>query len=333
MRQQEQTLELEYTPPPAGDVAAKYLVAWPGSPREQRFVFYDRIELGRKVEGESPTPGVLVVPDATISRQHCIVTQAHKGRCYVRDVSRNGTRVDGRRLVPNVETELHDGQTIRAGREIELMLASEAAESVTDLSTCSDRTISVHGATVATVLVGDIRDYTLLVRTSPSTDLQRSVGRTFELLTKEVERHGGTIKEYQGDAIFAYWEDAIDRERVVRACRAALDLDALARRIAKDPDVWNVAGSSLKMDWALATGQVVIDSFGGRTPAGLSMIGEAVVRAFRIEKLASDTTGSILVCPLTQRFAASHFKFRDLGKVKAKGFDEPEPVFALIEQI
>ncbi|MGD8330862.1 MAG: hypothetical protein PVJ49_15645, partial [Acidobacteriota bacterium] len=86
----------------------------------------------------------------------------------------------------------------------------------------------------------------------------------------------------------------------------------------------------LRMDWALTTGMVVIDSFGGDRPTGLSMIGEPVVRAFRLEKFADDETGRILTCEATKMVAARSFSFRDLGKMHAKGFDKPDRVFSLI---
>ena len=60
------------------------------------------------------------------------------------------------------------------------------------------------------------------------------------------------------------------------------------------------------------------------------MMGEPVVRAFRIEKFANETTGRILTCSMTRDFAASAFEFRDLGQMQAKGFDKPDRVFALI---
>jgi class 3 adenylate cyclase len=304
-------------------------VVRPGSPHEERITFYDRVEIGRRQPGRSVSPGTLLIADDTISRRHCIVTQTPDGRCFVRDLSRNGTRVDGRRLVPNMETPLHAGQIVCLGRDFELELSPGAESTLPDESTGADRTAEVQEATVATVLVGDIRDYTVLVRTMPLDDLQRSVRRTFELLTAEVHRFGGTVKEYQGDAIFAYWEDAHRPERVIAACRAVLELDALSRRIAADPAVWVLAEAPLKIDWALATGRVVIDTFGGRMPSGLSMIGEAVVRAFRIEKLATDETGPIVVCRHTYRASAEQFRFRDLGEAQAKGFDQPEHIFAL----
>jgi class 3 adenylate cyclase len=83
------------------------------------------------------------------------------------------------------------------------------------------------------------------------------------------------------------------------------------------------------MDWALATGPVLLDSMGGIRPTGLSLIGEPVVLAFRMEKFANDATGRILVCRVTKAMSVGAFVFRDLGRMQAKGFDEPDQVFAL----
>jgi class 3 adenylate cyclase len=99
------------------------------------------------------------------------------------------------------------------------------------------------------------------------------------------------------------------------------------------------------MDWALATGEVSIDSFGGDTPVGLSMIGEPVVLACRLEKFATDATGPILACRNTRDMVARALRdpgpnaaaeakapplqFVDLGEMHAKGFDQPDHVFAV----
>jgi len=179
------------------------------------------------------------------------------------------------------------------------------------------------------VLVGDITDYTVMVREALSEGLQRAVRGLWEALSDEVVAHGGTVKEYQGDAIVAFWEGDASGAQAVRACRAALALDALARRLARDPAVWPVADRPLAMDWALSTGLVLLDSFGPAGPGGLSLMGEPVVRAFRLEKFAGDDTGHLLACRATREAAGDAFAWRDLGERHAKGFERPDRVFAL----
>lgn len=308
-----------------------HLVANPGTADEQRVPFCNALEIGRDEQRGEALPGLLLVSDPMVSRRHCVITRAANGRWYVRDVSRNGTRLAGRRLVPNVETEIHPGQTLTIGSH-DFMLDTRAR--VEPVERRRGRTTDeAPTCTIATVLVGDIRDYTVLVQRVSSALLQPSVSRVFEILTSAIVERGGTVKEYPGDAVLAFWEGGCDGTQAVAACRAALELDRLAQRIADDPAVWEAPGFPLAMDWALATGVVMIQAFGGQHPQGLSLIGEPVVLASRLEKLAGDETGRILTCGRTRALAAGRFAFRDLGDIAVKGFDRPPRVYALEERL
>ncbi len=319
-----------YLPPDPGRGTRSCALVWcPGTPAERRYVFFDQIEIGRDAEGCALVPGGLLIDEPTVSRRHCIVRLAADGRCFARDVSRNGTRLDGRRMVPNLEVELSPGQTLTLGARTELVLEAEHAASVAPTSAAEGGTVHAPGASIATVLVGDIRNYTTLVRRASPLELQQSVSRVFDVLNRAVVEHLGTVKEYQGDAILAFWEGSLSGVQAVAACGAALALDRLAQDIASDVSVWQLREFPLQIDWALATGPVVLDSFGGVQPTGLSLVGEPVVLAFRLEKFATDGTGRILACRVTKAMASQRFQFRDLGLMHAKGFDEPDHVFAL----
>ncbi len=318
-------------PPIRTDRAPCVLVAGAGTADECRLPFYNEIEIGRD-DGRPAAPGVALVADATISRRHCVVAHRGDGRCYVRDVSRNGTRLEGRRLVPNIEMEFCSGQRLSLSAELELMLETDAAATTepTGLDESESKaTVAMPSSTFATLLVGDIRDYTVLVRRASSSDLQQSVNRVFAALSQAVGRLGGTVKEYQGDAVVAFWEGSPRGGQVAAACHAALALDGITAQLAADRRTWGLTEFPLQMDWALATGPVLIDSIGGASPQGLSMIGEAIVLAFRLEKFANDKVGRILACRVTQQMAGPRFRFRDLGLMTAKGFDKPDRVFAL----
>lgn len=295
----------------------------------QRFPFQDRLEIGRDDAGRQLEPGLLLLPDLSISRRHCVVTRRQSGRCFVRDESRNGTRLDGRRLMPHVETEWRPGQAIAVSDAWSFVLAAGGPAQPALDSMAGLNTIPRTQRCIATVLVGDITDYTVMVREALSEALQHAVRRLYEALSTEVVAHGGTVKEFQGDAILAFWEGDAGGRQAARACQAALALDALARRLARDPAVWPFPTRPLSMDWALSTGLVLLDSFGAAGPGGLSMMGEPVVRAFRLEKFADAATGRVLACRATREAAGEAFEWRDLGERLAKGFERPDRVFAV----
>lgn len=328
------TLAIRYTPPtPRPESSPSYLVARPGTAGETCLPFYDQIEIGRD-DGRPGVPGILLIDASGVSRRHCIVSHQPDGRFFVRDLSLNGTRIDGRRLVPNVEMEWRPGQRISVADEFELVLKGPPPRTAPNptVDDLASSTLPASALAFASVLVGDICNYTVLVREVPPATLQQSVNGVFEILTDAVGELGGTVKEYQGDALVAFWEGRAERA-VAKACHAALELDHRVERLATDRSVWQVEGHPLQMDWALASGPVMINAFGGDHHAGLSMIGEPIVLAFRLEKFANSETGRVLVCPMTRQLAEPRFEFRSLGQRLAKGFDKPDTVFALTGEL
>ena len=326
---------VRYRPPDPSGTPFKVLLANSGTPQQLRLVFFERVEIGRDhMRDEYPAARILV-EDRTVSSRHCVVTQSD-GRCYVRDISRNGTRIDGRRLVPNIKTEIRPGQTLTVGQDSDFVLEDLKLPlpSAFDIDTTASATMRADAGPVeVTVLVGDIQSYTQLVQEAPSRALQDSVARLFDRLDRVIRRYGGMLKEYQGDAVFAYWEAEPNPDHAVDACRTALVLAELVPRLAEDTEVWDVPGFPLAMDWSIATGEVVVDSMGGENPTALSMIGEPVVLAFRLEKFADERTGPIVVSEPTWRLAKSSFRFQAMGEAQVAGFDDPQPYYSLSADI
>ena len=306
----------------------KWLVAVSGTGPNEVFLFFDRVEIGR-YKPDRKVPSHLMVRDNTVSSHHCVITQEPDGRCFIRDTSRNGTRVDGRRLSPNLTTELELGQVISVGRQLQLRLDGQPPTAFAPELEDTD-TQGFCASTSVTVLVGEISRYTEIVRLSDMDQVQEYVNNVFRRLEREVEAMGGTMKEFQGDALFAFWEKGPGGCHACQACRAALHLNRVVPRLAADPSVWKVAGFPLEMDFALSSGLVTISGYGSDGAMGLSMVGESVVLAYRIEKLAGPETAPIVTCSITKQMAQKEFEFRDLGEHTPKGFDEPLHLYGLL---
>ncbi|MEZ4386878.1 MAG: adenylate/guanylate cyclase domain-containing protein [Candidatus Krumholzibacteriia bacterium] len=322
-----------YTPPPPSAARRACLEPLAPTATGERFGFHDHLVIGRDLDGADPRPGELRLHDPSVSRRHCELTRAADGRLFVRDLSTNGVWLDGRRLLPNQEVEIRPGQVLAMGAGHLLRLAEEGcapAEATTDLADLDLTTVRNASHSQVTVLVGDIRGYTRMVTAADPATVERSVSALFQFLHREVSALGGTLKEYPGDAIFAFWEDRGAEPSALAACRAAVTLDRRVRTAAADPALWNVPAFPLAMDWALATGAVIIQTLGDDRPVGLSMVGAPVILAFRLEKLADADTGPILVCGATRAAVGEAFAFRDLGEVTAAGFERPQRAFALV---
>ena len=184
--------------------------------------------------------------------------------------------------------------------------------------------------TEVAILVGDVADYTTLNRQFSATDVAASVKSVFAELELVITDFRGTIKEYQGDAIFSFWEfdgNAPDRH-ALQACRCALALQARVAELAEDADVWRFRGEfPLNMEWAITTGIVAISPVGRERP-GLNMVGDVVNYAFRLEKLAGEQFGTILVSQSTEARVRDAFDLRSIGEHSVEGRSE-ESIFAL----
>lgn len=319
---------IKYQDPPAGDLPPMRLAAEVGVDVGKEFTFYDRVEIGRMKIGVK-TAGRLLVRDSAVSSRHCIITQEPDGRCFIRDVSRNGTRVDGRRLSPNLRTEIEVGQVITLGQGQRFRLEGGRLVDALPVDIEGDTTQALSDVAMVTVLVGDIRNYTTMVQDAAPIEVEVSVSQVFQRLQREVVALGGTLKEFQGDAIFAFWESEVASYHAVAACRAALRLQGLTEGLATDRSVWRVKGFPLEMDWALATGPVAMRGHGGDEAVGLAMVGEPVVLAFRIEKLVTEGLGHIIVCPTTQEMASHAFSFESIGTRRVKGLKWEFELFSL----
>ena len=247
----------------------------------------------------------------------------------MRDLSRNGTRVDDKRLIPNLEVEIEPGQVLTVGSFSLSLRAEEVAD--TPRSATPEATVIAENLVMVTLVVGDIRGYTTLNQQEDPARVTQSVHAVFSQLEEIIAEYGGSLKEVQGDAVFAFWEltPRAPSECVAQAMDAALALDRRARRLAEDPAIWRFPHFPLRMDFAIATGGVAISSFGKDRPIGLSMVGDTVNLAFRIEKLASDETGPILACSTSQTLAAELFELDELGEFEVKGREGLERLFAL----
>ena len=302
---------------------------------EELIVPFDRqIVVGRPPGGDESFEAHLLIDDPTVSRRHCVVRRSSQGRFFVRDESANGTRVDGRRLLPRIEVPIGQHATIEVAEGHSLILEiGEAADGAwLGPATFGGTQLDEPVETEVTVLVGDIAKYTVLSRQFPAKDVAASVKRVFAELELVITQFGGTIKEYQGDAVFAFWEfdGNAPHQHAVQACRCALALKERVTVLAEDAGAWILRDKfPLNMEWAITTGIVLITPVGRRTP-GLNMIGDIVNYAFRLEKLAGEQLGTILVSQSTEARVRGRgaFDLRSIGERSVQGRPE-ETVFAL----
>ena len=170
---------------------------------------------------------------------------------------------------------------------------------------------------IVTVLFVDLVGFTSLAERLDPEDLKGVMAPYFNRVRRELERFGGTVEKYIGDAVMALFGAPVahgdDPERAVRAAFAIRD--AIADLEGTDP------GLDLKVRIGVNTGEVFLD-LSADTAAGEGMAaGDVVVTAFRLQQAAP--VAGIVVGEGTRRATERVVEFDALEPIAAKGKREP----------
>ena len=168
-----------------------------------------------------------------------------------------------------------------------------------------------------TVLFADVADSTPLGERLDPESLRRVMTRFFERMSVVLERHGGTVEKFIGDAVMAVFGiPELHEDDGLRAVRAATELrQALAELNA---ELERELAVRIGIRVGVNTGEVVAgDGSGGQ----MLVTGDAVNVAKRLEEAAR--TGEILVGEPTRRLVENAVVLEPRDELSLKGKAEP----------
>jgi class 3 adenylate cyclase len=159
---------------------------------------------------------------------------------------------------------------------------------------------------LATVLFADLVNSTALAGSQDPERTRALLDRFYTAMAEEIERAGGTIEKFAGDAVMAaFGAPSALEDHAERALHAAL---AMQRRLVE------LFNGEIELRIGVNTGDVVV----GAARAGSSFVsGDAVNVAARLEQAAAP--GAILVGERTAAAARGAFEFEQPEAVDAKG--------------
>ena len=135
------------------------------------------------------------------------------------------------------------------------------------------------------------------------------------------------MNQVMGDGIMALFGAPLAHEdHAVRACYAAIDMQAAMRRHAQE--VRRAHGMTIEIRVGLNSGDVVVRTVGSDLRTDYSAVGQTTHLAARMEQLA--TPGTTLLTADTLRLAERYVEVRALGPVPVKGLTEPVEVYDLV---
>jgi class 3 adenylate cyclase len=164
---------------------------------------------------------------------------------------------------------------------------------------------------IVSVLFVDLVGFTARAERLDPEDVRALQEPYWRNVRAEIERHGGTVEKFIGDAVMGLFGAPVahedDPERAVRAALAIRD--------------WAVEQDRFQVRVAVATGEALV-RVGAEPLAGEGMVsGDVANTASRLQSAAAPN--AILVDEKTRRATRDVIDYRDAGRVEVKGKAEP----------
>ena len=162
---------------------------------------------------------------------------------------------------------------------------------------------------LVSVLFADLVGFTPFAEERDPEEVRDTLSRYFDLARETIERYGGTVEKFIGDAVMAVWGAPVAHEDdAERAVRAALEL----------VDAVPSLGSTIQARAGVLTGEAAVTI--GATNQGM-VAGDIVNTASRLQAAAGP--GSVLVGESTQLATSRSIAYAPAGEQVLKGKQTP----------
>ena len=177
---------------------------------------------------------------------------------------------------------------------------------------------------VVTIVFSDLKGSTSLGEALDSEALREVMTRYFDAMRGELERHGGVIEKFIGDAVMAVFGlPRLHEDDALRAVRAAAGMQAALEAL--NVELERHYGVQLSNRTGVNTGEVV----SGDPSTGQRLVtGDAVNVAARLEQAAGEQ--EVLLGELTYRLVRDSVEVMEVEPLTLKGKAEPVPAYQLV---
>ncbi len=182
----------------------------------------------------------------------------------------------------------------------------------------------------ATILFSDIRSFTTLSEELGPQATVSLLNDYFTVMVEVIQRHGGMLDKFIGDAIMAAFGVPIagddDEDRAMRAAVAMMgELEKFNRSRSRE------GKKPIDIGIGINTGEVVSGNIGSPKRMDFTLIGDGVNLASRLESACKQYAAHILVSGNTVKRLKGTYRMREVDSVVVKGKTAPVSVFEVLD--
>jgi class 3 adenylate cyclase len=179
--------------------------------------------------------------------------------------------------------------------------------------------------TVATILYTDIEDFTRISESMQPEQVLQMLNEYFEALIEPVNRCGGVVNQFQGDAMLITFNVPLpDEKHADRAVQVASEIQQiLANR--------KFAGVRLTTRIGINTGKIIAGNVGSGERMNYTVHGHAVNLAARLERLNKEYDSKVLISEATVQLLAENHPLEPIGEVSIRGKSSTSKIYRLLD--
>lgn len=268
----------------------------------------------------------LVIADPCISRNHAILQLTETGDFILIDLgSRNGTFVNDRPVTSTPVMLRHTAIIFFGKTKVEFHYPDAAPNLISDLSQIDMTASAVHERRLTSVLVVDMRNFTVLTRQVKDSLISALIGSWFQQAGNIIRQSGSWVDKYIGDAVMAVWfheKQAVTSEEVFKILCCIDQLRAMTATLSQQYPL----PFELRIGVGINTGYAMVGNTGSRNHPDYTAIGDTVNAAFRLESITKEMGIDIAIGETTY----DHLSQLQIDKqafkqytVNLKGYENP----------
>ncbi|MCG8365908.1 MAG: adenylate/guanylate cyclase domain-containing protein [Pseudanabaenales cyanobacterium] len=270
-----------------------------------------------------------VLPDRWISRNHAMLQCMETGEFYLIDLgSRNGSFVNGRRV--SVPVTLHNGDLLTFGQtELQFYCPSVESQANSTLNTIDSQdftaTATLHVRRLISVMVVDIRDFTVMTRQLDEKILSEVIGTWFRCAGQIIGEYGSWVDKYIGDAVMAVWihgTQGVDADEMLQIAKAISALHKMTSTLYEQYPL----PFPMRIGAGLNTGYAMVGNTGTGDRPDYTALGDTVNAAFRFESSTKQLGLDIAIGETTYEYLTQVGANEEIFKrytVNMKGYETP----------